>query len=221
MNTSPPVLPLTLSDGSPLPPKPVVPGRLRTNEDWLTRQPELYQEVRDRIMGGDTNITKLAEMYASQRWNTRENKLGITEDAMRRAIRAMVVEDITTEKFREIVGSSSLFLTGEMVDKASEVGATARNAKDLGAVSMAMNMAVEVGMKLGGAPAPVIRHEHLHVHTTPDALEQRRQQLRAKLTNQSSAVVDAVPVVKMNDKTVATEGAATISDEAKKLSTPD
>ena len=193
-----PALPLTLSDGSPLPPKPVVPGRLRTNEDWLTWQPELYQEVRDRIMGGDTNITKLAEMYASQRWNTKENKLGITRDAMRRAIRAMVVEDITTEKFREIVGSSSLFLTGEMVDKASEVGAMAKNAKDLGAVSMAMNMAVEVGMKLGGTPAPVIRHEHLHVHTTPDALEQRRQQLRAKLANQSGAVVEAVPVVKMN-----------------------
>ena len=188
------------------PPKPVVPGRARTNEDWLTRQPELYQEVRDRIMGGDTNITRLAKEYAPLRWNAKDNKLGITEDAMRRAIRAMVVEDITTDKFREIVGSSSLFLPGEMVDKASEVGATAKSAKDLGAVSMAMNMAVEVGIKLGGTPAPVIRHEHLHVHTTPDALEQRRQQVRARLAEKSGTVVEAEPVRMMdNNRSADTE----------------
>ena len=32
-----------------LPPKPKVPGRLRTNEDWLEQQPDLYQEIKDRI----------------------------------------------------------------------------------------------------------------------------------------------------------------------------
>jgi len=151
-------------------------------------------------MGGDTNTSELARVYAPARWNAKENKLGITEDAMRRAIRAMVTDDIGEEKFRALVSSRSLFLAGEMVDKASEVGATARNAKDLGAVSMAMNMAVEVGIKLGGTPAPVIRHEHVHVHTTPDALAQRREQVRAKLLADKPANVldvEIMPAVAM------------------------
>lgn len=177
-----------------LPPKPPVPGRQRTNQDWIERQPELYQEVKDRIMGGDTNISELATAYMDMRWNGKENKPGVTFDAMRRAIKAMIIEDIGLEKFREIVSSGSLFLAGEMVGKASEVGAKAHSAKDLGAVSMAMNMAVEVGIKLGGTPAPVIKHEHVHVHTTPDALEDRRNRIRAKLAEKSGAVVEVETV---------------------------
>ena len=177
-----------------LPPKPKVPGRLRTNDDWLEQQPELYQEVRDRILGGDTNIRELARLYAPKRWNSKSKTHGVEFDSMRRAIKAMINEDIGPAKYRDILGSESLFLAGEMISKASEVGDRATSAKDLGAVTIAMNMAVDVGIKLGGTPAPVIRHEHVHVHTTPDALQQRREQARAKLAAQSPSVVD-VPCV--------------------------
>jgi hypothetical protein len=152
-----------------------VPGRLRTNEDWLDRQPELYQEVRDRIMGGDTNVRQLAGEFAPARWNSKTNALGITPDAMRRAIKAMIVEDITLEKFEEIVQTNLSVLRAEMTDKASEIGAGAKSAKDLGAVAMTMKLAGDTKAGMGGAPQPVIRHEHLHVHTTPDELQRRRQ----------------------------------------------
>lgn len=159
-----------------VPPPPVRPGRLRTNDDWLTRQPDLYQEVRDRIIGGDTNVRALAAEYAPRRWNARLNKDGITEDAMRRSITAMISEDLGREKYDEIVQLKAAILRGEMVDKASEVGDKANSAKDLAAVGMVMKLAGDTLAGMGGTPQPVVRHEHLHVHTTPDALEHRRQE---------------------------------------------
>jgi len=162
---------------------------LRTNEDWLTRQPELYQEVKDRIVGGDTNVRRLAQEFAPQRWNAKENKRGISEDAMRRAIGAMIVEDITREKFDEIVQNKLSMLRGEMVDKASELGEKA-TVKEFGAVAMTMKLAGDTIAGMGGAPAPVIRHEHLHVHTTPDELQRKREEMRAKLQAQSGNVVE-------------------------------
>lgn len=159
-----------------LPPKPKVPGRLRTNEDWLEQQPDLYQEIKDRIMGGDTNVRRLAQHYAPLRWNAKTQKLGITEDAMRRAITAMINNDITLEKFDEIVQSKLSILRGEMVDVASDVGSRVQSTKELGAVAMTMKLASDTIAGMGGAPQPVIRHEHLHVHTTPDELQRRREQ---------------------------------------------
>lgn len=203
-------LPLTMPDGSALPPKPVVPGRLRTNEDWLAAQPELYQEVRDRIVGGDTNVRALAHEFAPQRWNSKTNQKGITEDAMRRAISAMIVEDITREKYDEVVQNKLSILRGEMADKASEVGQRA-TIKELGAVAMTIKLASDTIAGMGGAPPPVIRHEHLHVHTTPDALEQRREQVRQKLAQKSASVVP-VEVVEEMEKRMNASAMPTASD---------
>ena len=174
-----------------LPPKPKVPGRLRTNEDWLEQQPELYQEVRDRIMGGDTNVRRLAMDYAPLRWNSKAKENGITEDAMRRAIKAMITEDIGTDTFNQIVQTNLVVLRGEMVETASEAGSKARSAKDLGAISMTMKLAGDTLQGMPGAPQPVIRHEHLHVHTTPDALQRRREEARKRIEAESTTVLPA------------------------------
>jgi len=174
-----------------LPPKPKVPGRLRTNEDWLEQQPELYQEVKDRIMGGDTNVSALAVEFAPQRWNSKDKSLGITEDAMRRSIKAMITEDITANTYDEITKTNLAVLRGETVDKASELAAKAKSPKDLGAVAMTMKLAGDTLAGMGGASPPVIRHEHLHVHTTPDALQRRREEARKRIEAESTTVLPA------------------------------
>lgn len=100
---------------------------------------------------------------------------------MRRAITAMIVEDITRDKYNEIVQTNLAILRGEMAVKASELGHIAKAPKDLGAVAMTMKLASDTSAGMPGAPPPVIRHEHLHVHTTPDDLQRRRAEALQKM----------------------------------------
>lgn len=199
---------LALPDGSPLPPPPEVPGRLRTAEEWREQQPELYAEVRNRILGGDLNVSALAAEYAGQRWNAKTKTSGVTHDAMRRAITAMINEDpaIGIDKFRELRKLQLEILQAESVTKASELVTKATKADQLGAVAMTMKLAVDTQNAQGGAPTVVIEHRHTVV--TPDAVAARRQQAAQQLAHRSDEIVEAEVIAQtINAKDQATRGA--------------
>jgi hypothetical protein len=188
MNDAPALLPF-----ADLPPKPSVPGRVRTGEGWRREDPATYEEVVERILGGEINVSKLAAEFAPLR--RRADGVPFTPEAMRRAIRALILNDerLGSAKFDEIKKLSLSIVEAEMIDKVSELGHKATKADLLGAASMAMKMTRDTLNAQGGAPSIIIKHEH--TVTLDSDTQRRREEARRRLEAQASELREECRVI--------------------------
>lgn len=172
----------------------VVPGRVRTNEDWRRDDAELYEEVIERILGLELNISKLADEFAPHRRKA-DGTVGVTVDAMRRAIGVMINTDprLGMAKFRELKKLKLELVEAEMLDKVSELGEKAKKGELLGAAAMAMKMTRDTLNAQGGAATVVIKHEHSI--TIDSDTQRRREEVRRRLAEKSGHVVEAETVM--------------------------
>lgn len=176
-------LPMTV----PTVPREPRPGRVRTNEDWRRADPDTYEDVMERILGGELNVSKLAAEFAPIRVLS-DGRVGMTNDAMRRAITAMISTDprLGLAKFRELKKLKMELVEAEMLDKVSELGDKAKKAELLGAAAMAMKMTRDTLNAQGGAAAVVIRHEH-SISVDPETTK-RREEVRRRLAEKTTAI---------------------------------
>lgn len=172
----------------------VVPGRVRTNEDWRRDDAKLYEEVLERILGLELSISKLAEEFAPRRRRA-DGTEGVTVDAMRRAISVMINTDprLGMAKFRELKKLKLELVEAEMLDKVSELGDKAKKAELLGAAAMAMKMTRDTLNAQGGAATVVIKHEHSI--TIDSETQRRREEVRRRLAEKSGTVVEVETVL--------------------------
>jgi hypothetical protein len=173
------MLPLRMADGSALP-TVVVPNRARTNECWRRDDPVSYEEVVERILGLELNVSKLAEEFAGRRVMA-DGSVGCAVETMRRAIRTMIHSDdrLGLAKFRELKKMHLELVEAEMLDKVSELGNKARKGELLGAAAMAMKLTRDTLNAQGGAQTVVVRHEH-SVSLDSDTLR-RKEEIRRRL----------------------------------------
>jgi len=142
-----PTLPLTLPDGSPLPPRPLVAWREHTGARLAERHPEAKAAALELVREG-TPLAEVARIVGPLIGKCGEGEV----DGLRKILRGWIISegiDMT-----EIARRKAALLRDEALDRASELTPHAR-VKDLGAVAMILTQSSQVERTLGGQPTQI------------------------------------------------------------------
>jgi hypothetical protein len=134
-----------------MPTPPSEAWREHTAERWLRDDPEGYARCIELIKGGETNKSRLADLFCRSR-NT---------------IAALMVREFSVEQLKDITAKRAIILASDAMDRQDELVPHAGR-KELGALSMVAKSAFDVAQLASGGPTEV--HEHRHVHLTVDDL---------------------------------------------------
>jgi hypothetical protein len=141
------LLPLTLSDGSPLPPRPLVAWREHTGTRLGERHPEAREAALEMVREG-TPLAEVARVVGPMIGKHGEGEI----DGLRKILRGWIIAagiDMT-----EIARRKAALLRDEALDRASELTPHAK-VKDLGAVAMILTQSNQVERNLGGMPTDI------------------------------------------------------------------
>lgn len=140
-------LPLTLPDGSPLPPRPVDEWRQHTGTTLARHHPEVHELALDLIRQGES-ISSVAQQLGPHLGKTDPGQ----QDGLRKIIRGWIIA--ARIDLSDIARLKAAIVRDEALDKTAELIPQAKT-RDLGPLTMAFTQANQVERNLGGLPTEI------------------------------------------------------------------